>query len=72
MRKTLLTLCLTIFIVSCAGTKYITITSTPPAEFEIHEIKTNRDLISEYRKSVMKVAEWQKWYNVEIGSNYYK
>lgn len=71
MKRILSFLFLTIITISCSHTRLVTISSTPPEMYEIKNIETTKDLIDEYRKSVMKVAEWQNWYNTEVGSNYY-
>lgn len=67
-------LLLFIFLVGCAAqVKYITIPmSRPPAMFIVEDIQTDKQLIKEYQKSIIKITEWQKWYNIQVGSNYFK
>ncbi|CCG55771.1 hypothetical protein WESB_0300 [Brachyspira pilosicoli WesB] len=62
-----------IFLVSCT-TKYITVPlSKPPSFYEPNNnISTSKELIKEYQRSIIKISEWQSWYNVQSGSNYYK
>lgn len=63
-----------IFLVGCAAqVKYITIPmSRPPAMFIVEDIQTDKQLIQGYQKSIIKITEWQKWYNIQVGSNYFK
>ena len=67
-------LLLFIFLVGCSTqVKYITIPmSRPPAMFIVEDIQTDKQLIKEYQKSIIKITEWQKWYNIQVGSNYFK
>lgn len=67
-------LLLFIFLVGCAAqVKYITTPmSRPPAMFTLEDIQTDKQLIKEYQKSIIKITEWQKWYNIQVGSNYFK
>lgn len=63
-----------IFLAGCSTqVKYITIPmSEPPAIFIVEDIQTDKQLIKEYQKSIIKITEWQKWYNIQVGSNYFK
>lgn len=63
-----------IFLVGCSTqVKYITTPmSRPPAIFIVEDIQTDKQLIKEYQKSIIKITEWQKWYNIQVGSNYFK
>ena len=63
-----------IFLVGCAAqVKYITIPmSRPPAMFIVEDIQTDKQLMKGYQKSIIKITEWQKWYNIQVGSNYFK
>lgn len=67
-------LLLFIFLVGCSTqVKYITIPmSRPPAMFIVEYIQTDKQLIKQYQKSIIKITEWQKWYNIQVGSNYFK
>lgn len=67
-------LLLFIFLAGCSTqVKYITIPmSRPPAMFIVEDIQTDKQLIKEYQKSIIKITEWQKWYNIQVGSNYFK
>lgn len=67
-------LLLFIFLAGCSTqVKYITIPmSEPPAIFIVEDIQTDKQLIKEYQKSIIKITEWQKWYNIQVGSNYFK
>lgn len=67
-------LLLFIFLVGCAAqVKYITIPmNRPPAMFIVEYIQTDKQLIKQYQKSIIKITEWQKWYNIQVGSNYFK
>ena len=63
-----------IFLAGCSTqVKYITIPmSTPPAMFIVEDIQTDKQLIQGYQKSIIKITELQKWYNIQVGSNYFK
>lgn len=52
----------------------VTIPLTPPPDFYIPNanIKYERDFLKEYQNSLKTITEWQLWYNVQVGSNYYK
>lgn len=65
---------LLIFLAGCsAQIKYITTPmSRPPAIFIVEDIQTDKQLIKQYQKSIIKITEWQKWYNIQVGSNYFK
>lgn len=67
-------LLLFIFLAGCSTqVKYITIPmSEPPAIFIVEDIQTDKQLIKQYQKSIIKITEWQKWYNIQVGSNYFK
>ena len=67
-------LLLLIFLAGCSTqVKYITIPmSRPPAMFTLEDIQTDKQLIKQYQKSIIKITEWQKWYNIQVGSNYFK
>ena len=45
--------------------------TTPPKKYEIPNIKTDKDLIKAYKSSVIKITERQKWYNIQVSSNYF-
>ena len=60
-----------IIIISCT-TKYVTVPLTsPPTIYTPSTIYTEKDLIQEYRRSIMKISEWQNWYNIQINTNYF-
>lgn len=63
-----------VFLAGCSTQiKYITIPmSEPPAIFIVEDIQTDKQLIQGYQKSIIKITEWQKWYNIQVGSNYFK
>lgn len=53
-------------------TKYITIPlTTPPDIYYISDYTSRRELYLEYINSLKTIKEWQLWYNVQVGSNYY-
>lgn len=59
-------LLLFIFLAGCSTqVKYITTPmSRPPAMFIVEDIQTDKQLIKQYQKSIIKITEWQKWYNI--------
>lgn len=45
--------------------------STPPLKYYISDYKTKKELYFEYQHALMTIKEWQLWYNVNSGSNYF-
>lgn len=75
MKKILLLLFLIFYLTSCTTVKYITIPLTaPPEPYTIKEgsINTQKELFKEYQKTLIKLNEWQKWYNIQAASNYFR
>ena len=64
---------LTLFLMGCQSTKYITIPlSNPPAFYYPNtNMLTQKDLIKEYQNSLKKISEWQEWYKINTSSNYF-
>ena len=53
--------------------KYIRIPmSTPPDIYYISDYNSIKGLELEHINSLQKILEWQLWYNVQVGSNYYQ
>lgn len=58
---------------STVTTKYIRIPmSTPPDIYYISDYNSIKGLELEHINSLQKILEWQLWYNVQVGSNYYQ
>ena len=58
------------FVISCCSTKYITVPFTsPPNIYNPSIVYTEKELIIEYKRSLMKISEWQNWYNVQTNIN---
>lgn len=57
-----------------AQTKYITVKMSSPPKIYIpnNNITTDKQLLEEYLNQLIKITEWQKWYNIQIKSNYYQ
>ncbi len=54
------------FIISCCTPKYIKVPlTTPPKTYKPNIVYTEKDLIIEYKNSLMKISEWQNWYNIQ-------
>ena len=67
--KYLIFLC-SFFMISCCSTKYITIPLTsPPDIYNPGIVYTEKDIIMEYKRALMKISEWQNWYNVQTNIN---
>ncbi|MEI0703013.1 hypothetical protein [Brachyspira intermedia] len=67
--KYLIFLC-SFFVISCCSTKYITVPlTTPPNIYNPGIVYTEKDIIREYKRSLMKISEWQNWYNVQTNIN---
>ncbi|WP_028328779.1 hypothetical protein [Brachyspira alvinipulli] len=69
--KYILIIILSAVIVSCQTTKYVTVPlSEPPNIYKPNDnITTQKQLLKEYQRSLIKITEWQKWYNAQIYSN---
>lgn len=62
-----------LFFSSCSTIKYVTIPlTTPPKTYKPNIIYREKDLMNEYKRSLMKITEWQNWYNVQLVSNFSK
>ena len=68
--KPLAILLLCIVACSCTSVKYVTIPLTTPPEIykPSNRNLTEKDLILEYRKAVMKINEWQLWYQINTNN----
>ena len=62
-----------LILTSCqAQVKYVKIPlSTPPEIFIIKSVTNRQDLMKRYQESIIKIGEWQLWYNIQAGTNYY-
>lgn len=59
-------LLLLIFLAGCSSVKYVTVPmSDPPEIYKPNIIKTEKDFLYEYKRSLMKISEWQNWYNIQ-------
>ena len=59
-------LLLLIFLTSCSSVKYVTVPmSDPPEIYKPNLIKTEKDFLYEYKRSLMKISEWQNWYAIQ-------
>lgn len=65
------------FLICVAGCKTTTVKTykvpltTPPVKYYISDYTTKKELYVEYQHALMTIKEWQLWYNVNAGSNYY-
>lgn len=76
MIKKSLFILLLILICSCSTTKsikYINVPLTEPPKmyYPNDNIRTQKQLLQEYLRQMIVISEWQKWYNIQVGSNYY-
>ncbi|EKV58129.1 hypothetical protein [Brachyspira hampsonii] len=61
-----ITILLSIFLIGCSSTKYVTIPmSTPPKIYIPNSVNTEKEFLLEYKRSLMKISEWQNWYNIQ-------
>ncbi|MDA0063634.1 hypothetical protein OFS03_10485 [Brachyspira hyodysenteriae] len=62
-----------IVLTSCSTKiKYVKVPlSTPPEIFIIKSATNRQDLMKRYQESIIKIGEWQIWYNAQVGTNYY-
>ncbi|MCZ9931027.1 hypothetical protein OFQ52_09595 [Brachyspira hyodysenteriae] len=52
--------------------KYVKVPlSKPPEIFIIKSVTNRQDLMRRYQESIIKIGEWQLWYNIQAGTNYY-
>lgn len=68
--STLAIITILILLTSCKTLSVIPL-SESPGRYEIKKIETAKDLVFEYQKAVIKISEWQKWYNIQVMTNYY-
>ena len=63
-----------LILTSCSTKiKYVKVPlSTPPEIFIIKSVTNRQDLMRRYQESIIKIGEWQLWYNIQTGTNYYK
>ena len=63
-----------LILISCSTKiKYVKVPlSTPPEIFIIKSATNRQDLMRRYQESIIKIGEWQLWYNIQTGTNYYK
>lgn len=56
---------------SCGTVKYVTVPLTTPPEmyYPATNIFTQKQLINEYKNSLMKIAEWQTWYKIQTNNS---
>lgn len=73
MTKKLLLILLIILLCSCSTTKYVTVPLIEPPKmyYPNNNIRTQKQLLQEYLRQMIVISEWQKWYNIQVGSNYY-
>lgn len=45
--------------------------SSPPEAYYPYRPTTDKELISSWQGSLMKIKEWQTWYDIQVGSNYF-
>lgn len=71
--KYLILLLFLILLTSCTTTKYVIVPlSEPPTFFYPNtNIQTQKDLIKDYQNSLIKISEWQKWYNIQVNTNHF-
>lgn len=73
MNKILLIIFLFIFLVSCTTVKYagVPLSAPPSFYYPYTNIQTKKDFFKEYQRSLIKIKEWQKWYDIQISTNYF-
>ena len=70
--KLIIVFVLGLFISGCSSVKYVTVPlSKPPEIYNPNKIYTEKDFLKEYKRSLIKISEWQNWYNIQVGSNYF-
>ena len=66
--KTLILILLSILFIGCCSPQVI---STPPQVYIPTRPTTDKDLIKEWQGSLIKIKEWQSWYDIQVGSNFF-
>ena len=66
--KKLLLLLLLILNTGCATPQII---STPPGAYVPSRPTNDKELITQWQQSLMKIKEWQSWYDIQVGTNYF-
>ena len=64
-------LILIIFSLLTIGCSTIQVISTPPEPYSPTRPTTDKDLIKEWQGSLIKIKEWQSWYDIQVGSNFF-
>ncbi|CCY78551.1 putative uncharacterized protein [Brachyspira sp. CAG:700] len=77
MKQLIQYLTITIIIISVMACqtriKYMKVPLTkPPEKYYIPQIADKRDLIEAYRQSVMRISQWQVWFNIQSETNYFQ
>lgn len=67
---------LSFLIVACATKEKIVVKTkpltTPPEEYKINQMNSSQDLIYEYRRAIIKISEWQTWYDINAETNHFR
>lgn len=71
--KYLTTFIIFMISISCQTTeRYIRVPlSTPPEKYYIPQISDKRDLLKAYQQSVIRISQWQLWYNIQVRTNHF-
>ena len=68
--KKIIILCLFCLVITNGCTSIKTI-SEPPSAYIPNRPTTDKELISQWQGSLVKIKEWQTWYDIQVGSNYF-
>ncbi len=68
IKNIILCLCSLLILGACSSIQVI---ATPPAEYIPNRPTTDKELITEWQQSLIKIKEWQTWYDIQVGSNYF-
>lgn len=75
-RIKLFLLLLIIILTACKTTEKIVYKTkpltVPPDPYFINNMNSARDLVYEYRRAIMKISEWQVWYDIQIETNHFQ
>ncbi len=67
--KLITILILSVALIGCSTTT--TTVARPPKAYHPSRPSTDKELIFEWQQSLIKIKEWQVWYDIQIGSNHF-
>lgn len=76
MKRIKVFLVIAFLLIGCKTTEKIVYKTkpltVPPDPYYINNMNSARDLVYEYRRAIMKISEWQVWYDIQIETNHFQ